>query len=179
MGLFTTMLEGLAEVGMNSYTQEEKDQIIRVRDIMRQHGQTDAAKAIDNVIANFYKGVTMSPRRSTYDPDRRPETTSSNSYTSTEWSYKLKSQFDRKFKIDTGCYCIDRDVYCKIITNSDEVIIIFGTNQFTLSQTRCIGKIIFRDGHIVTTENNALRVFKDDVQASIDKVAEVIMSMSI
>ena len=93
-----TVLEGLATVGQNSYTQEEKDMIIQVRDLMRAHGRTDAVAALDEVINDFYKGVTRTPSTTT-----STTTSTSGSVMSTaEFVYELKNRLKKSYgSLDT------------------------------------------------------------------------------
>lgn len=179
MGAFTNFISAMAEAAVelseNTYTQAEKDEITKVRDIMRKHGQTRAAEALDEVISNFYKGMT-------YPTSSRPTTgygvrIMTSGYTPTEWSYKIKSEFDKIFKIDTssGCYCINSSVYGKLMVNGDEVVIALSTNPFIMSPTKSSGRITLKDGHVTNVENNALRVYKDDMQNAIDKIVSIVM----
>lgn len=93
-----TVLEGLAEVGKNSYTQEEKDMIIKTRDLMRLHNQYDAAEALDEVIKNFYKGVTRTSSTTTSST-----TSTSGSVMSTaEFVFELKHRIKKSYgSLDT------------------------------------------------------------------------------
>ena len=56
--LLTGIAEGLVLLGENSYTQEEKDMIKKVRDIMKMHCKDEAVEALDKVIADMIYGVT-------------------------------------------------------------------------------------------------------------------------
>lgn len=94
-----TLIEGLATVGQNSYTQEEKELITKTRDLMRAHGRTDAAKALDEVINDFYKGITRTPSTTTTSST----TSTSGSVMSTaEFVYELKNRIKRSYgSLDT------------------------------------------------------------------------------
>jgi hypothetical protein len=98
MGFLNTVLEGLATVGQNSYTQEEKELITKTRDLMRIHGRTNAANALDEVINDFYKGVTRTSSSTTSST-----TSTSGSIMSTaEFVYELKNRLKSKYgSLDT------------------------------------------------------------------------------
>ena len=96
-----TVLEGLATVGQNSYTQEEKELITKTRDLMRAHGRTDAAEALDEVIKDFYKGIT----RTSTAPSTSTTTTTSTSgsvMSTAEFVYELKNRLKKSYgSLDT------------------------------------------------------------------------------
>lgn len=94
-----TVLEGLATVGQNSYTQEEKELITKTRDLMRAHGRTEAAKALDEVINDFHKGIT----RTSTAPSTSTTTSTSGSVMSTaEYVYELKNRLKKSYgSLDT------------------------------------------------------------------------------
>ena len=56
------IIEAAAEASINSYTAEEKEMIIQVRDLMKRKGREDAAEALDEVIKDFNLGYTKSSR---------------------------------------------------------------------------------------------------------------------
>lgn len=96
-----TVLEGLATVGQNSYTQEEKELITKTRDLMRAHGRTEAAKALDEVINDFHKGIT----RTSAAPSTSTTTTTSTSgsvMSTAEYVYELKNRIKKSYSnLDT------------------------------------------------------------------------------
>jgi len=95
-----TVLEGLATVGQNSYTQEEKELITKTRDLMRAHGRTEAAKALDEVINDFHKGINI---RTSTAPSTSTTTSKSGSVMSTaEFVYELKNRIKKSYgSLDT------------------------------------------------------------------------------
>lgn len=96
-----TVLEGLATVGQNSYTQEEKELITKTRDLMRAHGRAEAAEALDEVINDFYKGITRTPTTTT--TSSTTTTSKSGSVMSTaEFVYELKNRIKKSYgSLDT------------------------------------------------------------------------------
>lgn len=58
LDILVGVCEGLTEIGVNSYTAEEKEMIKSVRRIMSAHGKTDAVEELDKVIKDMDLGVT-------------------------------------------------------------------------------------------------------------------------
>lgn len=58
LDILVGVCEGLAEVGVNSYTVEEKEMIKAVRRIMSVHGKTKAVEELDKVIKDMDLGIT-------------------------------------------------------------------------------------------------------------------------
>ena len=104
LDIMGTIADGLATVGQNSYTQEEKNMIEKTRDLMRAHGRTDAAKALDEVINDFYKGIT----RTSTAPSTSTTTTTSTSgsvMSTAEFVYELKNRLKNKYgSLDTAIH---------------------------------------------------------------------------
>lgn len=89
-----TIIEGLATVGQNSYSEEEKAMITKTRDLMRAHGRTEAAEALDVVINDFYKGITRTPSTTTSSTT----TSASGQVMSTaEFVYELRKRLKSKY----------------------------------------------------------------------------------
>ena len=58
LDILVGVCEGLAEVGVNSYTVEEKAMIKNVRRILSIHGKTKAVEELDKVIKDMDLGIT-------------------------------------------------------------------------------------------------------------------------
>lgn len=99
-----TVLEGLATVGQNSYTQEEKELITKTRDLMRAHGRTEAAEALDAVINDFYKGITRTATTTSTSTTTSSTTTSASGQvmSTAEVVYELKHRIKKSYgSLDT------------------------------------------------------------------------------
>jgi hypothetical protein len=99
-----TVLEGLATVGQNSYTQEEKELINKTRDLMRAHGRTEAAEALDAVINDFYKGITRTATTTSTSTTTSSTTTSASGQvmSTAEFVYELKNRIKKSYStLDT------------------------------------------------------------------------------
>ena len=59
--LLNGIAQGLETLAKNSYTENEKKTLEEARKILRLHYQEDAVAALDQVIADFSKGVTRRP----------------------------------------------------------------------------------------------------------------------
>jgi hypothetical protein len=96
-----TVLEGLATVGQNSYTQEEKELINKTRDLMRAHGRTEAAEALDAVINDFYKGITRTAT-TTSTSTTTSSSTSGSVMSTAEFVFELKHRIKKSYStLDT------------------------------------------------------------------------------
>lgn len=128
MGFLNTIIEGLAEVGKNSYTQEEKDMIEKTRNLMRLHNQYEAAEALDEVIKNFYKGIT-----------RTPSTTSTSTTTSTSGQVMSTAEFvyELKNRIKSRYGCLD----CVIIADGDTINV-----ELHYYRTSYVAKFVITNG---------------------------------
>lgn len=182
MSILKALVEGMAELGRNSYTQEEKDMIAKTRDIMRSHGQTEAAKALDAVIADFCKGVTTSSRssRSTYDPDKRitPANTISSGYTSTEMRYMMKKEFNKAFKFDEYSETWEvNTMYAAIKSDGENIIVLIHPNEFSLKRGSYLGSITFSDGHVTNTTNKGGIAYKVEVEEAINKIINMMIGL--
>jgi hypothetical protein len=96
-----TVLEGFATVGQNSYTQEEKELINKTRDLMRAHGRTEAAEALDAVINDFYKGITRTAT-TTSTSTTTSSSTSGSVMSTAEFVFELKHRIKKSYStLDT------------------------------------------------------------------------------
>ena len=100
MGFLNTVLEGLATVGQNSYTEAEKEMIKKTRDLMRVHGRTNAANALDEVINDFYKGITRTTATNT--STTTPTSKSGSVMSTAEFVFELKNRIKKSYdSLDT------------------------------------------------------------------------------
>lgn len=100
MGFLNTVLEGLATVGQNSYTEAEKEMIKKTRDLMRAHGRAEAANALDEVINDFYKGITRTT--STNTSTTTPTSKSGSVMSTAEFVFELKNRIKKSYgSLDT------------------------------------------------------------------------------
>ncbi len=65
MNILGGIMEAAVEMNINSYTEEEKQKIKEVRDLMYRKGKNEAVKALDEVIKDFCLGVTKRPSTTT------------------------------------------------------------------------------------------------------------------
>lgn len=75
------IIEAVAEASVNSYTAEEKEMIIQVRDLMRRNGREDAAKELDKIIKDFDLGYTKASITTS---------TTHGSLSAAEYAYEIK-----------------------------------------------------------------------------------------
>jgi hypothetical protein len=87
------IIEAAAEASVNSYTPEEKEMIIQVRDLMRRKGKEDAAEELDKVIKDFNLGYTKSSRTTS---------TFNGSLSAAEYAFELKKMIKSSYgNLDT------------------------------------------------------------------------------
>ena len=105
MGLLNEILNLAATAAMNSWTSEEKETIVKARDLLKAHGFLDEAKGLDEVISKFNLGFE---RRSSegFDPDKRIQPTQKKRpgidfpnpiYSPAELAYELKDRLPSSF----------------------------------------------------------------------------------
>lgn len=106
MGLLNEILSGMAAAMQNSWTKEEKEAIVKARDLLKAHGLFKEAEGLDEVISKFPLGFER--RSSTgFDPDKRiqPSTTQQSmpkSFSAAELAYELKDRLPGSFgSLDT------------------------------------------------------------------------------
>lgn len=117
--LLGSILEGLAEVGKNSWTAEEKETLLKARELCRAHGYTDAADELDEVIKKFVYGFEKRPTKTTTPIDTRPITPHRSSLTPAEWAYKLKIKLPKSIDILDFKYAYtDSRVIIKLVSIS-------------------------------------------------------------
>jgi hypothetical protein len=87
------IIEAAAEASANSYTPEEKEMIIQVRDLMKRKGKEDAAEELDKVIKDFNLGYTKSSRTTS---------TFNGSLSAAEYAFELKKMIKSSYgNLDT------------------------------------------------------------------------------
>jgi hypothetical protein len=106
MGLFNEFLNIAKTAVQNSWTAEEKEILVKTRDLLKAHGLFEEAEGLDRVISKFALGFER--RSSTgFDPDKRiqPSTTQQSmpkSFSAAELAYELKDRLPGSFgSLDT------------------------------------------------------------------------------
>ena len=96
MGLLNEILSGMAAAMQNSWTKEEKEAIVKARDLLKAHSLFEEAKGLDEVISKFALGFE---RRSDFDPDKRiqPQTRTDKTFSAAELAYELKDRLPGSF----------------------------------------------------------------------------------
>jgi hypothetical protein len=112
MGLLNEILGLAATAAMNSWTSEEKETIVKARDLLKAHGFLDEAKGLDEVISKFNLGFERRSSSEGFDPDKRiqPSTTQKRPgidipepvFSPAELAYELKDRLPGSFgSLDT------------------------------------------------------------------------------
>lgn len=100
MGLLNEILNGMATAMQNSWTSEEKETLVKARNLLKAHGLFEEAKGLDEVISNFALGVERRPGG--FDPDKRIQPQERPIFSPAELAYELKDRLPGSFgSLDT------------------------------------------------------------------------------
>lgn len=148
LDIMGTIADGLATVGQNSYTQEEKDMIIKTRDLMRAHGHAEAANALDKVVNDFYKGITRTT--STNTSTTTPTSKSGSVMSTAEFVFELKNRIKKSYgSLDTVI------VYEGDTIRVDLRFISSVIASYTIQNQSYQGRAIKRNGYLYDKEITA------------------------
>lgn len=108
MGLFNELLNLAATAAMNSWSAEEKETLLKARDLLKAHNFVDEAEGLDKVISKFNLGFE---RRADFDPDKRIQPSTQKRpgidipnpvFSAAELAYELKDKLPSAFgNLDT------------------------------------------------------------------------------
>ena len=172
MGFFETLgtiavaLGEAASEYANAYTDEEKIKIAEVKEILAKRGQTEAVDAIEKVMASW----------NTYS---KASTSRSYSYDSTsdslwEQESKIKTKIGKKMSYDQI-----NGMYVAIDTTIDSVIVYINRSRYNVRSMRPTdvkdgAALIIRDYHIQNVVKGYNRVWANEYEATINKIADII-----
>lgn len=156
--LLNGIAQGLETLAKNSYTEKEKETLKEARKILRLHYQEDAVAALDQVIADFSKGVTRRPT------ETETTTTRSNgnvSYSAAEFGYDLKNKIKKHYgSLDTAVITNDEKVVVEtrfLRTLKAEFIIVDGYYQ---GMNKCTNCSLFED-ELKKAEDDIVKACRD------------------
>lgn len=111
MGLIDDIMDIATTAMQNSWSSEEKETIIKTRDLLMAHGFVEEGKGLDKVISKFALGFERRPSSEGFDPDKRIQPTQKKRpgidfpnpiYSPAELAYELKDRLPSSFgNLDT------------------------------------------------------------------------------
>ena len=160
----TAMAEAAIEMDSNTFSEEEKMKIGEVRNILAKKNKTDAVKALDQVMATW----------NAYSKPSRSLTASRDDDSIWEQKRTIEKKLSKKMSGDTFM-----GMYISINTTSDAVIVYLNQSYFairTMSPTN-VGEgaaIVIRNYHIQNVVKGYSRIWADEFEEAINKIADLI-----
>lgn len=160
----TAMAEAAIEMDANAYTDEEKMKIAEVRNILAKKNKKEAVDALDKVMATW----------NAYSKPSRSLTSSSCDESLWEQKRNIEKRLSKKMSGNEFM-----GLYVSINTTSDSVVIYLSHSYFSvrsMSPTN-VGDgaaVVIRNYHVQNVVKGYSRIWADDFERAINKIADLI-----